>query len=112
MKLSAEYQEVKEEHLKLLRRTYIFWNEEAYDGAPAVSLKRPYGNSSPYDDIAEIIGIEYDPEDGLQDDDLKKVAMLHREMENVMQILVHNLGISVGVYTRSYIGAPWTRKES
>jgi resolvase-like protein len=47
---------VTEEHLRLLRRAYVSWDETEF-GAPAINGKRPYGNSNVYADIAEILGI-------------------------------------------------------
>ena len=46
---------LKEEHLTLLRRMYVYWEDCEY-GAPAVDCKRPYGNSGVESDIAEILG--------------------------------------------------------
>ena len=48
--------EVTEDHLKLVQRMYWQWDDHAYDGAPAVGLKRPYGNSDVMYDIAQILG--------------------------------------------------------
>ena len=43
---------VTEEHLKLLRRAYVDW-EDCEFGAPAIDCKRPYGNSDVIADIGE-----------------------------------------------------------
>lgn len=48
---------VTSEHLKLLRRANITWDSREFS-APAIDCKRPYGNSSVYSDIAEILGIK------------------------------------------------------
>jgi hypothetical protein len=46
---------VTEGHLKLLQHLNIGWDDCEF-GAPCVDPKRPYGNSSVYIDIAEILG--------------------------------------------------------
>jgi hypothetical protein len=48
---------VTEDHLKLLRRAYIGWDDCEF-GAPGIDPKRPYGNSDVIGDIAEILGEE------------------------------------------------------
>ena len=47
--------EIKEEHLKLVRRMVIRYDDSCEFGAPSVDPKRPYGNSDVYKDIARII---------------------------------------------------------
>ena len=47
---------VTDEHLRLLRRAYVFWDETEF-GAPGINAKRPYGNSDVYGDIAEILSL-------------------------------------------------------
>jgi len=47
---------VTDEHLRLLRRAYVWWGEGEF-GAPQIDSKRPYGNSNVYRDIAEILGV-------------------------------------------------------
>lgn len=49
--------ELKEEHIKLLCRAYVGW-EDCEFGAPAIDCKRPYGNSSVEQDMLEILGLE------------------------------------------------------
>src|SRR5215510_593730 len=44
---------VTDDHLRLLRRAYVFWDETEF-GAPGINAKRPYGNSDVYGDIVEI----------------------------------------------------------
>ncbi len=46
--------EVKLEHLKLLKRAYVRW-EDCEFGAPSIDCKRPYGNSSVVEDMFEIL---------------------------------------------------------
>lgn len=49
--------EVKKEHLLLLQRMNVGWNDCEF-GAPEIDPKRPYGNSDVEQDILEIIGLK------------------------------------------------------
>ncbi|MCU1325011.1 MAG: hypothetical protein JWN34_381, partial [Bryobacterales bacterium] len=53
---------VTSEHLKLLQRMCVGWQDCEY-GAPEIDPKRPYGNSSVEYDILEILGVKPDSED-------------------------------------------------
>lgn len=92
---------VTSEHLKLLPRFNIVWEDSEY-GAPAVDCKRPYGNSNVEDDILEILGII--PEDVSNygdyytDKQREYAKILHTEMRIVLEILCHNLAINIGWY--------------
>jgi len=95
--------EVKPEHIKLLQRAYIDW-QDCETGAPAIDPKRPYGNSYVVGDIFEILEWKHPEEDDDLDEefeDLEDKAMtLHQETQTVLQILVSNIsvGISPGKY--------------
>lgn len=94
--------EVTKDHLKLLRRAYVGWDDCEF-GAPAIDCKRPYGNSSAYSDIAEILGI--DPEDDDNEDfsteQFDHMRQLHKETQVVLQIILATGQMKTGVYTRS-----------
>jgi len=47
---------VTDEHLRLLRRACVWWDELEF-GAPGIDPKRPYGNSNVFADIAEILEV-------------------------------------------------------
>jgi hypothetical protein len=81
---------VTEEHLKLLRRANVGW-EDCEFGAPAIDCKRPYGNSDVVADIGEILGYgeEYwqDPLTGEYNETIaNNFAQLHAETGIVLQI--------------------------
>ena len=92
--MKAQKVVVTQEHVLLLKYLEIRWNDDAYEGAPEVDLKRPYGNSAVWTDIAEIL--EWDlVEDQWGGSDLtreqgERARTLHREMEAVLQVLVQN----------------------
>ena len=77
---SDEIFELKEEHLKLLSAMWVVW-ENDYDGAPAIDIKRPYGNSSVYEDVFELLGYEFDRDEGLTNDQIEQATAIHRETE-------------------------------
>ena len=49
--------EIKENHLKLLQRFSVEWQEAEF-GAPGIDPKRPYGNSGVEQDMLEILGLK------------------------------------------------------
>jgi len=108
--------EVTEDHLKLIKRFYIGWEDSCYDGAPCVGIKRPYGNSDRVGDIIEILGWECDMsgEYGWPDELYDKALKIHRETEVALQILTENLTIQPGVYENNctYSSKGWKIRET
>jgi hypothetical protein len=83
---------VTEDHLKLLRRMIVSWDDGEY-GAPAICCKRPYGNSSVEEDMHEIltgesIGTVVSKRDELTDAEADLYAKMHKEMKTVLQIVL------------------------
>lgn len=104
--------DLTEDHMKLLERFYVTWNDNLYEGAPEINPKRPYGNSMPMNDVCEILGWETEEEYLTEDDELmEKATKIHREMAIVLQILVDNsrIGISPGKYIGEWNGQNWKR---
>ena len=52
-----EYLEIKPEHLKLIQRMCVGWDDCEY-GAPCIDPKRPYGNSSVEQDMVDALGFK------------------------------------------------------
>jgi hypothetical protein len=97
--------EVKKEHLVLLRKMCVGWNDCEF-GAPEIDPKRPYGNSDAVGDMVEIFGKKVSPgvfkvnvlgkdyyidcdgdtEDSVAIEDV--LRKLHRETETVLQIIL------------------------
>lgn len=96
MVISLKRFELKLEHIKLLKRAYIRWEDGEF-GAPSIDCKRPYGNSFVYADIAEILGINHVGEvfTVYQKDLMWK---LHRGTETALQILVQTGQYRIGIY--------------
>lgn len=95
--------EVKREHLALLKRMCVGWQDCEF-GAPEIDPKRPYGNSGVIGDMIEIFGKEVKrgifkvdvcgkeyyvtPDEDSEDmEELEKILnTLHKETETVLQI--------------------------
>lgn len=126
---------VTKNHLKLLRRMCVGWNDSEF-GAPEINPKRPYGNSDVEQDMLEILGLkelkegiyefELDGEkwllkgedkyniylEGKDEEGLcEKLRSLHEEMEVVLQIILVTQCIEVGEYeqTDEYDSNSWKR---
>ncbi len=85
-----------EQHLKLLKSIYI----TDYDGVPTVDSKRPFGNSSITYDIAEILDIEYDEDEGLSDEQESLCIDLFEELTEALQIVLQNAEVELGDYVK------------
>ena len=97
-RIEVETFEVKDEHLKLLKRAYVRWEGGGEYGAPAINSKRPYGNSDVDCDIADILGWEYDEDDGLTGEQVDKAQTLHEETQIALQIALATQKFETGVY--------------
>ena len=95
--------ELTENHIKLLSHMYVDWYEGAYDGAPTINTKRPYGNSSVAYDVYEIIhGKEWDygeyDEDEMPEEIYEQMLELHRETGTALQIVLCTKSFEPGLY--------------
>lgn len=105
--------ELKKEHLDLLKKAYVGYNDYCEYGAPCIDPKRPYGNSDVEKDIAEILqwGIKEDEE--LSDSQMEEAYKLHKETQIALQIVLRNIGkeIKLGTYTSEDYGVKWKYKD-
>jgi hypothetical protein len=92
-----------EEHLLLLRNTYLSWNN-CETGAPEINPKRPYGNSYVPGDIHEILTGE---DEELSEDQENEYLKLHKETFIALKILLQTADIPLGPYT--LIGSKWIK---
>jgi len=94
--------ELTDQHLKLIRRMTVKYNDYCEFGAPEIDPKRPYGNSSVYYDIGEILNIE--PKGGDIDDpeftEEQKEFMLalHKSTAKALQVILASGSFEIGVY--------------
>lgn len=91
--------EIKPEHLKLIRRMNVRWQDCEY-GAPEIDPKRPYGNSDVEFDILKILEWQHGPQGEWEipealSDSLRK---LHEETETALQICLCTGTFEEGLY--------------
>jgi len=100
MKKKIEIFNIFSDHVKLLTEMNVEWNGEL--GAPAISSKRPYGNSNIAGDIIRILEWKEPTDELAEYEDLEaKAIQIHLQMETVLQILLLNpFGIKVGPYKK------------
>lgn len=100
--------ELTEQHVALLRHAYVeWWGCET--GAPAIDCKRPYGNSYVPGDVWEIVHGTASRE--LTDDEETAMAILHRQTETALQVILATGSFEPGVYEapRWGDGTGWRR---
>lgn len=101
--------EVTPEHISLSRRMWVNYSGCCEFGSPEVDPKRPYGNSSVYMDMAEILGVEYDSEDESwpQKEVQERFGRLHVEMATVLQIGLRTGRFLAGKYRSKPYSGDW-----
>lgn len=110
----AEEFVVTEDHLKLMRRMYVDW-QNCETGAPEINPKRPYGNSSVAFDVAEILGWPIPDDEKMSDAKYEKAvaalearaASIHAETAVVLQIALHTGQFKAGTYRRREFMGKW-----
>lgn len=109
--------EVKDYHIKLLRESYVSWNDME-SGAPSIDPKRPYGDKGIIRSVAKIVGKENElfDEMGLrigQDGEYEELYSIHEEMKTVLGILLDNPveGIQEGKYERKKYSGTWSKSD-
>lgn len=105
---------LKREHVALLQRMNIYWEDEAYHGAPAVDIKRPYGNSSIWEDVAEIIGLEQHESDNGErywpKSTKENCLALHRDIDKALQVCLAAQSFEPGKYIADDYCNNWKRQ--
>ena len=93
--------ELTENHIKLLNRMYVYFDDNSYDGAPAVDTKRPYGNSGVVYDIYEILNDKewhYEECEEMPDELYEELMDLHSETGTALQIVLVTKSFEPGTY--------------
>ncbi len=106
--------ELTENHIKLLNRMYVYFDGGAYDGAPAIDIKRPYGNSSCVYDIYEILhGKEWDSEEDMPETLREELLQIHSETATALQIVLATKSFEPGLYEmkEKYSARSWRKVE-
>ena len=99
---------IKKNHLKLLQKAYVDWDDCEF-GAPEINPKRPYGNSSVVDDIAEILGWQVGEE--ITEEQYELARIIHKETQVALQICLVMQKFEEGDYTQcdKYNSRTWQR---
>jgi hypothetical protein len=109
---------VTEDHLRLLRRAWVDWDDGEGYGAPGINPKRPYGSSYVEGDIAEIL--DAPDEDWIWEDGQKasvtpeaeeRLTRLHVETMAALQIVLATGEFRPGRYRRTGWPIDWQRDE-
>lgn len=112
METKVERFTMTDEHVRLLRHAYVRW-EDCETGAPAIDCKRPYGNSSVWQDVAEILGIKPaqsdDDEEFYPKGTRDRCMKLHAETEHALQIVLATGSFDPGTFEKVGYGGPWRR---
>ena len=108
--MSVDRFTVTEEHIKLLRQAYVRW-ESCEFGAPAIDCKRPYGDSSVYQSIGEILAIPFDHEDGdyWTDATLAQMSITHQGTKTALQIFLATGVMEAGEYETPKYEQTWRK---
>lgn len=106
--------QLTEDHIKLLNRMYVEWDDGAYDGSPCINSKRPYGNSSVAYDVYEIIHSkewDYGENDEMTEEIYEQMLVLHRETATALQIVLCTKSFVQGTYekTNPYDSLSWRK---
>ncbi len=113
--MRKKYFTVEQTHLVLLKEVSIDWLDIEF-GAPGVCPKKPYGNSNPREQIAEIIGLDLfiddEGEGHLSQVQAAMCERYHRDLKEALEILVSNLSIEVGRYECDMYGDKWKKCDS
>ena len=108
---------VTDEHLWLLRRAYISWDDMEF-GAPGISPKRPYGNSNVFADIAEILEVPdsewMDADEEVTPDAEWRFLRLHVDTAIALQVALATGEFRTGRYVRDdkWDSRSWRRDET
>lgn len=97
-----------DDHIKLIQNFYIYFEDQWYNGAPAVDSKRPYGNSWVAGDVHEILTGEYCDE--LTEEQEAAYLKIHRETATALQIILVTKSFTPGTYIKydRYEEGSWT----
>ena len=101
-----------DEHIALLNRFYISYNDGCEYGAPEVNPKRPYGNSHVVGDMAEILQVTVPDRDEVEYDKFcRDMNRLHQETATALQIVLQTKSFEPGQYIRENYST-WKKVEA
>ena len=102
-----------QEHLALVTRMFVEYDDCCEFGAPIIDPKRPYGNSDVYDDISNILGLEPSEcdkyEKWFSDEQTKYMKELHKQTATALQIILRTQKFECGNYVADAYDENWRR---
>jgi hypothetical protein len=104
---------LKEEHIKLLKGMYVGFNTDMYDGAPAVDIKRPYGNKDIYPDMIRLLGwkqeLDRNDEVIITKETFEKLKILHQETAQALEVVLTAQTFEPGLYVADEYKKNWRK---
>jgi len=101
------------QHLDLIRKMNVGYNDCCEFGAPAIDPKRPYGNGDVYGDISEILGVT---PDSVEDDEKiyssaqeEEMLKLHIETAKALQVILASGSFEPGMYEADEYVDNWVK---
>jgi hypothetical protein len=102
--------EVKPIHLKLIRRLWIKWQENAYMGAPWVYEKKPYGNSNVLNDV--LLEMYGKTDSAASNEEIQKAIQTHKEIGTALQVVTSSGCFFPGIYEKeNEYGNTWVYQK-
>lgn len=84
---------VTEEHIKLLKRMIVSWDDRA-TGAPAIDCLQPYGTMCPQCDLAKLLGVKAP----LDEEKIDYMEQMHKETQIALSIFLKTGIMEPGTY--------------
>lgn len=98
------------QHIQLLKASYVVWDDSCYNGVATIDIKRPYGNKTILCDIHEMFsGVRYYDDRELSEKNRKKYVKLHRETEIALQIVLTTGTFEPGIYQKRHFYSGWEK---
>lgn len=105
---------LKQTHLELLKNMVVRWDDCEF-GAPAIDCKKPYGNSSVYEDMAKILGvkgfIDSDEEVSFSEEQIQFMNNLHKDTKIALQIVLKTGKFEPGIYVADEYSDNWEKQK-
>ena len=104
---------VTDDHIKLIQKMYIGYDEYTEFGAPRVYPNHPYGSSDVLGDMCRILGRDtpdHDTDERYSDEEESYLTNLHRETAKALGILVQHLRLEPGKYEQ-HMHHKWVRAQ-
>jgi hypothetical protein len=91
-----------------LKSANVRWDDCEF-GAPAIDSKRPYGNSSVFHDIGEILGLKSNKAYEFSNEQEDYMMKIHKETETVLEIILSSGKMEVGTYHYKDYATGWEK---